>query len=64
MTVILNTAQAANPQGFSGSHPVGSSIPVRRTSDGKAYVEMSQMPASEVLVLTNHRNKDEGSLLP
>jgi len=54
MTVVLNTAQAANPQGYAGVHPARSSLPVTRTSDGRAYVEIRDLPPSEVLVLTNH----------
>jgi hypothetical protein len=64
MTVILNTAQAASPHGFTGTQPVGSSLPVRRTPDGKAYVEIGDVPASEVLVLTNHLEPGEGAILP
>jgi hypothetical protein len=64
LTVILNTAQAADPQGFSGPHSVGSIIPVLRTADGKAYVEIYDVPASEVLVLSNHPVKDSGAVLP
>ena len=63
MTVVLNTAQAASPQGSLVSHPVGSSLPVRRTMDGKAYIEIRDLPASEVLVLTN-RPETEGVILP
>ncbi len=51
MTVVLNTAQAA---GINGSHPVGETVPVARTADGKAYVEIRRLPASEALVLMNH----------
>jgi len=51
MTVILNTAQAA---GISASHPVGEAIPVARTADGTAYVEIRGIPASETLLLINH----------
>jgi glycosidase len=60
--VILNTAQATNPQNFTGSHPVRSSIPVRRTPDGKAYVELRNVPASEVLVLIN-QPEQEGAIV-
>ncbi len=60
MTVILNTAQAANPQGYAGFYPVGSSLPVRRTPDGTAYVEIRDLPASEVLVLTNRPEETGG----
>jgi hypothetical protein len=64
MTVILNTAEAASPPGYTGSHPAGSSLPVIRAPDGKAYVQIRNVPASEVLVLTNHPAADEGAILP
>jgi hypothetical protein len=64
LTVMLNTAQAADPQGYAGSHPVGSSVPVLRAADGKAYVEIRHVQASEVLVLSNYPAKDEGAILP
>ena len=53
MTVVLNTAAAAHaaPAGF---HPVGSKLPVRRTPDGTAFVEIRDVPPSEVLVLMTH----------
>ncbi len=54
MTVVLNSAQAVNPPGYSGSHPVGSTLPVRRTSDGIAYVEIRDIGSSELIILTNH----------
>ncbi len=63
LTVVLNTAQAADPFEFSGSHPVGSSLPVLRTADGTAYVEIRNVPPSEVLVLTNRPEASEGSIL-
>jgi len=53
MTVVLNTAQAANPQGYTGVQ-VRSSLPVKRTADGRAYIEIRNLPPSEVLALTNH----------
>jgi glycosidase len=62
LTVVLNTAQAADPAGFAGSHPVGSTLPVRRAADGTAYVELDEVPPSEVLVLTNHPAAEEGGL--
>jgi glycosidase len=61
-TVVLNTAQAAT-QNFAGSHPTGSSLPVRRKSDGTAFIEMRDIPASEVIVLVNHANPDVGAIL-
>jgi glycosidase len=48
MTVVLNTAQAARG-GVSGE-----TLPVKRTADGKAYVEIHRLPPSEALVLMNH----------
>ncbi|MDQ3927578.1 MAG: alpha-amylase family glycosyl hydrolase [Chloroflexota bacterium] len=58
MTVVLNTAQAAvASQGagaYQGSHPVGSTVLVRRRPDGGAHVEIRDVGPSEVLVLTNH----------
>lgn len=58
MTVILNTAQAAEPNGYSGSHPVGSTLEVKQKDTGedkgKAYVEIRDLKPSETLVLTNH----------
>jgi glycosidase len=50
MIVALNTAQAA---GISESHPVGEAIPVARTANGTAYVEIRGIPASEALLLIN-----------
>jgi glycosidase len=51
LTVVLNTAQAA---GGGGAHQVGETLPVKRTADGTAYVEIHRLPASEALVLMNH----------
>jgi glycosidase len=51
MTVILNTAQSA---GVVAPNPVGESIPVQRTADGKAYVEIQPLLPSEALALSNH----------
>jgi hypothetical protein len=63
MTVVLNTAEAANPQGYSGTHPVGSRLPVHRNADGKAFVEIRDVRPSELVVLTNHPEADEGAIL-
>ncbi|MHC4509344.1 MAG: alpha-amylase family glycosyl hydrolase, partial [Planctomycetota bacterium] len=38
MTVVLNTAQMTEQEEFSGSHPTGSTVPVNRTADGRAFV--------------------------
>lgn len=53
MKVILNTAQAANPSGYKGSHPVGSKVSVSKTADGTAHVKIRNVSPSEVLVLIN-----------
>jgi hypothetical protein len=63
MRVVLNTAQAVDLQGYVGTHPVGSTIPVYRTADGRAFVEIRDIQPSEVLVLTNHPEPDEGAIL-
>jgi len=54
MTVVLNTAQVAQTQGFAGSHPVGSEVSVSRTADGRAFVRIKKVPPAEVIVLSNH----------
>ncbi len=64
MTVILNTAQAANPHSFSGSHALKSAAPIRQTADGKTYVEIRNLRPSEVVVFTNHPEKQEGGITP
>jgi glycosidase len=62
MTVILNTAQAADAQGYMGTHPVGSSLPVHRGEDGIAFVEIRDVRPSEVVVLANHPEADHGAI--
>jgi glycosidase len=52
LTVVLNTAEAAGTAG--APHPVGSTLPVRRASDGTAFVEVRDLGPSECLVLANH----------
>jgi hypothetical protein len=63
LQVVLNTAQAGNPAGYGGPHPVGSSVPVRRTAQGIAYVEIRDLPASEVLVLANREKAESGGVV-
>jgi hypothetical protein len=62
LTVILNSAQAAGSQRFGGTHRVGSRLAVQRTEDGTTYVGVSDLPPSEVLVLTNHPEREAGGL--
>lgn len=54
MTVVLNSAQAANRAGYTSAHPTGASLPVRTAPDGNRYVEVRRLPPSEVLVLSNY----------
>jgi hypothetical protein len=62
MTVVLNTAEAANPSGYNGLQPVGSSLVVQRKTDGKAFVEIRDVEPSEVVVLTNHPKARDGGV--
>jgi hypothetical protein len=63
MTVILNTAEAGNPGAFAGAHPQRSTLQVQPPQDGRAYVEIRDLPPSEVLVLTNPPEVEEGHLV-
>jgi len=54
LTVIANTAQAVASSAGEIAHPVGSRLPVQRLEDGIAFVEIRDLPPSEVLVLVNH----------
>ncbi|MBN1605247.1 MAG: hypothetical protein JW940_01365 [Polyangiaceae bacterium] len=51
-TVIANSAQAAASGTYQGSHPIGSTLPVKYAG-GVAYVELRNVGPSEVVVLTN-----------
>jgi hypothetical protein len=53
LTVVANSAQAADPAGFAGGHPVGSTVPVEKDGDGSTFVTVRSLGPSEVLVLTN-----------
>lgn len=53
LTVVANTVETAEGAGFSGRHAVGSTVPVRRDADGRAFVEIRNLAPSAVLVLTN-----------
>ena len=64
LQVVLNTAQAGCPLAYSGAHPVGSSLVVKRTGGGIAFVEIRDLQPSEVLVLANHPQPDPGDVLP
>lgn len=53
LVVVANTAQAANPNAYNGSHPIGERLRVQ-FADGRAFVAIHDLPPSEVLVLANH----------
>lgn len=53
MTVIANTGESADPAGFSGSHRIGSTVPVEKDPDGATFVTIGQVGPSEVLILIN-----------
>lgn len=53
LTVVANTAETAAGSAGGIAHPIGSRLPVQ-LADGKAYVEIRNLPPSEVLVLVNH----------
>ena len=63
MTVVANTAQAANPLTFTGPHPVGSTIPVEKTG-ATTFVTINSIGPSEVVVLINRPNPEVGAILP
>ena len=54
MTVIANTAETAAQSADGVEQPIGSRLPVKRLPDGAAFVEIRNLPPSEVLVLVNH----------
>jgi glycosidase len=50
--VIANSAHAAAGSGYTGSHPVGSTLPVRRVSPTEpAFLELRDIPPAETVVL-------------
>lgn len=61
-TVVLNSAQAASPTEFSGTHPTGSSCMVKRNPDDSAFVEIRELRPSELLLLSNYPEALEGGL--
>ena len=52
--VVANSAQSAAVGAYSGSHPVGQQLPVK-VRGGSAFVEIRDLPPSEVLVLVNRQ---------
>jgi glycosidase len=64
MTVVANTAQAANQPAFTGPHPMGSSVQVGKMGDGTTFVTIQSIGPSEVLILINRPNPEVGAILP
>jgi glycosidase len=54
MHVLLNTAQAADPAGYAGTHPVGSVLTVQRAGDGTAFIALRDIAPSELVVVSNY----------
>ncbi len=54
LTVVVNTQQTVAESTSDITHPAGSSVRVKQTGDGTAYVEIRNVPPSEVLVFANH----------
>ena len=54
MKVVLNSAQVAEAQEYSGTHPAGSEVGVSRTADGRAFVRIQNIRPAEMIVLANH----------
>jgi glycosidase len=56
LTVLVNTAEvAALAQGaaYTGTHPTGSTVPVKRPANSPTFIEVRDLGPSEVLVFTN-----------
>ncbi|MGH6635249.1 MAG: hypothetical protein ACRED0_03640 [Gammaproteobacteria bacterium] len=56
LTVIANTAETASGSAGGVARPIGSRVPVK-LGDGTAFVEIRNLPPSEVLVLVNHASE-------
>lgn len=60
MTVILNTAEIGQPTSdFGNVYPIWSQTEVKGTPEGVSFIEIFDMPSSEVILLTNHPEKGE-----
>lgn len=57
LTVIANTAETASGSAGGVALPIGSRVPVKQLGDGTAFVEIRNLPPSEVLVLVNHASE-------
>ena len=62
LTVVLNTAQAGKPEGYSATHATGSTLDIMRYDNGSAYVQIRELGPSEIVVLSNHPTAREGGI--
>lgn len=63
MTVVLNSAESANAQPYSGTHAKGSRLVVQSAADGGAFVELREVQPSEIVVLANYPQATMGGIL-
>jgi glycosidase len=63
MTVVLNTAEAADPATYNGTHRVGSTVPVHRSWDGPSHIELQHVAPSELIVLSNRPLAEPGGVI-
>lgn len=54
LTVIANSMEAGGGTSAGIAHPVGSQLPIKRRSDGTAFVEIRNLAPSAVIVAVNH----------
>jgi glycosidase len=54
LEVVLNTAEVESGGGYTGTHPKGERVDVKRDSAGAAYIEITDLNPSAVLVLSNY----------
>ena len=58
LTVVANTFETAGRSAIGVAHPIGSRLPVKQLPDGTAFVEIRDVPPSEVLVLVNRPSEN------
>lgn len=54
LTVVANSMEASVGTSGTIAHPIGSQLPIKRRSDGTAFVEIRNMAPSGVIVAVNH----------
>ncbi|MFZ5425679.1 MAG: alpha-amylase family glycosyl hydrolase [Thermodesulfobacteriota bacterium] len=62
LTVVLNTAQTAYGAGNAGGYAVGTQLPVLGTPSGRHFVQIRNLPPSEMLVLVRDEKPRTGGL--